>query len=40
MLEQQEEDYYKPKIVISLWNNNYIEWESNGDKNKNLSLDV
>ena len=35
----QEEDYYKPKRVISFWNNNYIEYDSNGDKNKILSLD-
>ena len=38
MLEQ-EEDYYKPKRVNYFWNNNYIEYESNGDKNGNLSLD-
>ena len=35
----QEEDYYKPKRVSNFWNNNYIEYESNGDKNRNLSLD-
>ena len=28
-----------PKRVSSFWNNNYIEYESNGDKNNNLSLD-
>ena len=38
-LFEQEEDYYKPKIVNSFWNNIYIEYESNGDKNNNLSLD-
>ena len=36
--KQQEEDYYKPKRVGSFWNNNYIEYERNGDKNSNLSL--
>ena len=36
--EQQEEDYYKPKRESNFWNNNYIEYESNGDKNSNLSL--
>ena len=36
---QQEEDYYKPKRVNSFWNNNYIEFESNDDKNSILSLD-
>ena len=37
--EQEEEDYYKPERVSSFWNNNYIEYESNGDKNNNLLLD-
>ena len=36
---EQEEDYYKPKRVNSFWNNNYIEFESNDDKNSILSLD-
>ena len=39
LFEQQEEDYYKPKRVCSFCNNNCIEYESNGDKNNNLSLD-
>ena len=30
---------YKPKRVRNFWNNNYIQYESNTDKNKNLSLD-
>ena len=30
MLEE-EEDHYKPKRVSNFWNNNYIEYESNGD---------
>ena len=30
-----EEDYYKPERVNNFWNNNYIEYESNGDKCKN-----
>ena len=29
---------YKPKRVSNFWNNNYIEYESNCDKNRNLSL--
>ena len=37
--ELEVEDYYKPKTVSNLWNNNYIEYESNGDKNRILSLD-
>ena len=36
ILVEQEEDYYKPKIVSSFWNNNYIDYESNGDKNVSL----
>ena len=31
--------YYKPKTVSNFCNNNYIEYQSNGDKNRNLSLD-
>ena len=36
---QSEEEHYKPKRVGNFWNNNYIEYESNGDRNKNLSLE-
>ena len=39
IFEQTEEDYYKPKIVRNFWNNNYIEYESNGNRNRNLSQD-
>ena len=39
LFEQHKEDYYKPKRVSYFWNNNYIEYEGNGDKNRNLSLD-
>ena len=38
-LFKQEEDYYKHKTISNFWNNNYIESESNGNKNRNLSLD-
>ena len=31
-------NYYKFESVSKFWNNNYIEYESNGDKNRNLSL--
>ena len=31
--------FYKSKIVNNFWNNNYIEYESNGDKKNNLSVD-
>ena len=39
LFEQVEEDYYKPKRVNNFWNNNYIEYDSNEDKNGMLSLD-
>ena len=39
IFEQQEEDYYKPKRKNYFWNNSYIEYVSNGDKNWKLSLD-
>ena len=32
---EQEEDYHEPKRLSNFWNNNYIEYESNDDKNKN-----
>ena len=34
---EEKEDYCKPKRVSSFWNNNYIEYNNNGDTNKNLS---
>ena len=36
---EQEEDYQKPKGASNFHNKNYIEYESNGDGNRNLSLD-
>ena len=38
LFEQQEEDYNKHKSVSSFWNNNYIEYESNGDLKKKLII--
>ena len=32
------EDYYKPIIVNSAFNNNYIQYESKGDKDKILTI--
>ena len=37
--QQQEKDYYKLKRASNSHNNNYIEYESNGDRNRNLTLD-
>ena len=31
-------DYYKPIITKDTFNNNYIQYESKGDKGKNLSI--
>ena len=31
--EQEEKDYYKPVFKGSFWSNNYIEYESNSDRN-------
>ena len=35
---KQEDDYYKPTRTVNFWNNNYIEYESSTDRNKNLSF--
>ena len=36
---KKEENYYKPITVNNFWSNNYIEYESNGDKNKTPSVE-
>ena len=33
-----DEDYYKPTLIKGAFNNNYIQYESKGDKGKNLSI--
>ena len=38
-LLEQEEDYYKPVRIIYFWSNNYIEYKSNDDNNKALSVE-
>ena len=35
---KEEKTYYKP-IRVNSWSNNYIEYRSNGDKNKILSVE-
>ena len=35
----EQEDYYEHKRESNFWNNNYTEYELNGDKNRNLSFD-
>ena len=39
MYEKEEENYYKPVKVNTFWSNNYIEYKSNSDKNKILSVE-
>ena len=38
LFEHEEEDYYKPVKNGNQWCNNFIEYESNGDRNKTLSV--
>ena len=35
----QEDNHYKAISVGNIWNNNYIKYENNGDRNKNLSVE-
>ena len=40
LLEQEEEkNYYKPVRVSKFWSNNYIEYKTNSDRNKKLSIE-
>ena len=36
---EEEEKHYKLVRVSNFWSNNYIEYESNGDRNKTLSVE-
>ena len=36
LFEHQEEECYKSVRDDNFWNNNYVEYESNGDRNKGL----
>ena len=38
ILFEQKDDYHKPIRVGNCWNNNYVEYKSNGDRTKNLSV--
>ena len=35
----EEENYHKPGRKMNFWSNNYIEYESSGDRNKTLSAE-
>ena len=37
--EEEEKNYSKPVRVSNFWSNNYIQYESNGDKNKTLLVE-
>ena len=39
LFEDKKEDYYRLVKEIIFWCNNYIEYESNGDRNKTLSAE-
>ena len=38
-LSEHEEDYYKSVRVGNFWSNYYVEYESNSDRNKTLSVE-
>ena len=38
-LYTKKEDYYEPVRIESFYSNNYIKYESNGDRNKTLSIE-
>ena len=38
-MEQEKEDYYKQVRLGDFWNNNYIEYENNDDRNKAVSIE-
>ena len=37
--EKKKEISYEPVKVINFWSNNYIEYKSNGDKDRILSVE-
>ena len=38
LFEDEEENYHKPVTVNNFWSNNYIEYKSNGDRKKTVSV--
>ena len=36
----EQDDYYKPTRVFNFWNINYIEYESNVERNNNPQLNI
>ena len=39
LYDKIDEDYYKPVKTKSAFNDNYMEYESTGEKDKNLSFE-
>ena len=39
LFEYEEEDYCEPLILYNFWRNTYIEYKSNGDRNKALTVE-
>ena len=39
LFELEEQNYYKPMRVNNFWSNKFIEYESNGYRNKTLSFE-
>ena len=37
--EEEEEKYYKPVRVSNFWSKNFMEYESNADRNKTLLVE-
>ena len=40
IFKHKKENYYKPVRVCNFWSNNYIEYESNGDRKKMQLVEV
>ena len=38
LFEHEEENYYKPVRISNIWRNDYVKYESKGDKSKALSV--
>ena len=36
---EEEENYYKPVRVSNFWSNNYLEYESSGDRKRTLPVE-
>ena len=36
---EEDENYYKPARVSNFWSNNYLEYGSNSDRSKTLSVE-